>query len=65
MGFAELKSVSYVFINWFGIGVFVLVLDYVDDFLMLSLVYNGRRFTKQSLLYTIPAELERPTFASE
>jgi Reverse transcriptase (RNA-dependent DNA polymerase) len=36
MGFSELESVSCVFINWFGTGVFVLVLVYVDDFLMLS-----------------------------
>jgi Reverse transcriptase (RNA-dependent DNA polymerase) len=35
MGFFELKSVSCVFINWFGTGVFVLVLVYVDNFLML------------------------------
>jgi Reverse transcriptase (RNA-dependent DNA polymerase) len=36
MGFSELKSVSCVFIKWFGTGVFVLVLVYVDDFLILS-----------------------------
>jgi Reverse transcriptase (RNA-dependent DNA polymerase) len=34
MGFSELRSVSCVFIKWFGI--FVLVLVYVDDLLMLS-----------------------------
>jgi Reverse transcriptase (RNA-dependent DNA polymerase) len=50
MGFSELKSVSYVFVKWFGIGVFVLVLVHVGDFLMLSLVvYNCRSFIKQSL----------------
>jgi hypothetical protein len=36
MGFSELQRVSCVFIKWFGTGVFVLVLVYVDDFLMLS-----------------------------
>jgi hypothetical protein len=36
MGFSVLKSVSCVFIKWFGTGVFVLVLAYVDYFLMLS-----------------------------
>jgi hypothetical protein len=36
MGFSELKCVSCVFIKWFGTGVFVLVLVYVDYFLMLS-----------------------------
>jgi hypothetical protein len=35
MGFSELRSVSCVFIKWFGTGVFVLVLFYVDDFLTL------------------------------
>jgi Reverse transcriptase (RNA-dependent DNA polymerase) len=36
MGFSELKCVSCVFIEWFGTGLFVLVLVYVDDFQMLS-----------------------------
>jgi Reverse transcriptase (RNA-dependent DNA polymerase) len=36
MGFSELRSVSCVCIKWFGTGVFVLVLVYVDDLLMLS-----------------------------
>jgi hypothetical protein len=36
MGFSELKSVSCVITKWFGTGVFVLVLVYVDDFMMLS-----------------------------
>jgi Reverse transcriptase (RNA-dependent DNA polymerase) len=36
MGFSELRSVSCVFIKWFGTGIFVLVLVYVDDLLMLS-----------------------------
>jgi hypothetical protein len=36
IGFSESRSVSCVFINWFGTGVFVLVLVYVDDFLTLS-----------------------------
>jgi Reverse transcriptase (RNA-dependent DNA polymerase) len=36
MGFSELRSVSYVFIKWFGTGKFVLVLFYVDDLLILS-----------------------------
>jgi Reverse transcriptase (RNA-dependent DNA polymerase) len=36
IGFSVLKSVSCVFIKWFGTGVFILVLAYVDDFLMLS-----------------------------
>jgi hypothetical protein len=36
MGFSELKCVSCVFIKWFGTGVFVLALVYVDDFLMFS-----------------------------
>jgi Reverse transcriptase (RNA-dependent DNA polymerase) len=36
MVFSEVRSVSCVFIKWFGTGVFVLVLVYVDDFLMLS-----------------------------
>jgi hypothetical protein len=51
MGFSELISVSYVFIKWLGTGVFVLVLVYVSDFLMLSLVVGdiSRRFIKQSL----------------
>jgi hypothetical protein len=36
MDISELRSVSCVFIKWFGTGVFVLVLVYVDDLLMLS-----------------------------
>jgi Reverse transcriptase (RNA-dependent DNA polymerase) len=36
MGFSELRSVSCVFNKWFGTGIFVLVLVYVDDLLMLS-----------------------------
>jgi Reverse transcriptase (RNA-dependent DNA polymerase) len=36
MGFSELKRVSCVFMKWFGTGVFVLVLVYVDEFLVLS-----------------------------
>jgi Reverse transcriptase (RNA-dependent DNA polymerase) len=36
MGCSELKSVSCVYIKWFGTGVFVLVLVYEDGFLMIS-----------------------------
>jgi Reverse transcriptase (RNA-dependent DNA polymerase) len=36
MGFSELQRVSCVFFLWFGTGVFVLVLVYVDAFLMVS-----------------------------
>jgi hypothetical protein len=36
MGVSELKYVSCVFNKWFATGVFVLVLVYVDDFLILS-----------------------------
>jgi Reverse transcriptase (RNA-dependent DNA polymerase) len=66
MGFSELRSVSCVFIEWFGTGIFVLVLVYVDDLLMISLsgVQLEEVYQAIAAIYEI-RRMKEVTFTSE